>query len=300
VSQAEAGVGRAAGEYERWNSEHERFKVLAARGSVTPKLAEETLNQFRAAEASRAEAGANVESASAELQETQANALKSRADLVAARARVRVAAATLKQARTLLGYAEIKAPFAGTVTRRGVDTGHYVPSGNGGTAHPLLVVARTDRVRIFVDVPEMEAPLVDAGDPAVVRVQSLRGRAIEAAVTRTSWSLHPSNRSIRTEIDIPNDHGLLRPGMYATVTIRLEERKDALALPITAILQDGSTSYCCSVESGRVQRTPIVLGLRSGNEVEVVSGLNGNETIVLAQADSLQPGQQVEVIEAQK
>jgi RND family efflux transporter MFP subunit len=108
------------------------------------------------------------------------------------------------------------------------------------------------------------------------------------------------NRSIRTEIDVPNEEGILRPGMYATITILLDERSEALALPITAIIQDGQNSYCFCVESGQVQRKPIVLGLRNGNEVEVISGLNGSESIVLAQADSLRQGQQVEVIETQK
>jgi hypothetical protein len=86
--------------------------------------------------------------------------------------------------------------------------------------------------------------------------------------------------------------------MYATVAIRLDQRSDTLALPIAAIVQDGQNSFCCRVESGQIQRTPIVLGLRSGNEVEVVSGLSGSETVVLAQAGSLRQGQQVQVIEA--
>lgn len=300
VNQAEAGIGRTEGEYERWKSEYERIKELVAKGSVTPKLADETLNQFRAAEASRTESTANVESAKAELNEAQANASKSRADLVAAKAKHRVAEANLKQTKTLVGYAEIKAPFDGVVTRRSVDTGHYVHPANGGSTQPLLVVARTDKVRIFVDVPEMEAPLVDGGDTAVIRIQSLRNHEFEATVTRTSWSLNTSNRSIRTEIDVANEAGILRPGMYATVTILLDERSEALALPITAIVQDGQNTCCCCVESGQIRRQPIVLGLRNGNEVEVVSGLSGSESIVLAQADSLRQGQQVEVIETQK
>lgn len=300
VTQAEAGIGRAEGEYERWKSEYERIRELAVKGSVTPKLADETLSQFRAADASRKEATANVDSAKAALNEAQANASKSRADLVAAKARQRVAEANLKQTNTLLGYAVIKAPFDGIVTRRGVDTGHYVHPANSGATEPLLVVARTDKVRIFVDVPEMEAPLVDSGDTAVVRIQSLRNHEFEAAVTRTSWSLSTSNRSVRTEIDVPNKDGILRPGMYATVTVCLDERSDTLVLPITAIVQDGQNVYCCCVEAGQIQLKPIVLGLRSGNEVEVVSGLSGNESIVLAQASSLRQGQRVEFVEAQE
>ncbi len=303
VSQAEAGIGRADGEYDRWKSEHDRIKELAAKGSVTQKLVDETLNQFRATEAARQEAAANVHSAKAGVNEAEANALKAAADLVAAQARQRVAEANLSYTRTMLGYAEIKAPFDGIVTRRGVDTGHYVHPANGGTTKPLMIVARTDKVRIFVDIPEMEAPLVDGGekpDSVVVQVQSLGGKEFEADVTRTSWSLDTLNRSLRTEIDIPNAGGLLRPGMYATVTILLEQKSDVLTLPITAVVREGRDVFCCCVETGTIDRRAIVLGLRSGDEVEVLSGLDANQTVVLARSDSLKQGQPVDVIKPQE
>ena len=168
-----------------------------------------------------------------------------------------------------------------------------VKQAQAAAMQPLLVVARTDLVRVFVDVPEMEAPLVDGGeggDMAIIRVQSLRDREFEAKVTRTSWALDASNRSLRTEIDIPNDDGLLRPGMYATATILLERRNDVLTLPITAIVRDGQESFCLAVESGKINRKPISLGLRSGDEVELVSGLDEDDNVVLARTDNLQHG----------
>lgn len=299
VQQAKAGIGRADGEYERWKAEAERIRELAANGSVTLKLADETQNQFRAADAARREAAAMVQSALAERNEAEANVVKAQADRHAAQARRRVAQTDLARTQTMIGYTQIKAPFDGVVTLRGVDTGHYVHPAGGSAAKPLMVVARTDRVRIFVDVPEMEAPLVDSGDSAdsaIVRIQSLGDRQFEAKITRTSWSLNPSNRSLRVEIDIPNEEGQLRPGMFAAATILLERRSEALALPITAIVREGETSYCCCVESGRIARKAVTLGLRSGDEVEVLSGLSDNDTVVLARADSLEPGQPVEVI----
>jgi RND family efflux transporter MFP subunit len=302
VSQAEAGIGRAEGEFNRWKSEHDRIKELAAKGSVTPKLVDETLNQFRASDAARQEAAANVHAAQAGVSEAEANAHKAEADLVAAHAKERVTQANLAYATTMLGYAEIKAPFDGVVTRRGVNTGSYVHPANSGTTTPLMVVARTDKARILVDVPEMEASLVDSGadaDSTVVRVQSLGGKEFDANVTRTSWSLDTSNRSLHTEIDIPNQGGRLRPGMYATATILLDQRNDVLVLPITAIVRDGANVYCCRVESGTIHRQAITLGLRSGDEVEIASGLDASQTVVLTRADSLQQGQRVDIIEPQ-
>jgi HlyD family secretion protein len=299
VAQATAGIGRATGEYERWKGEHARMADLAAKGSVTQKLVDETLNQLQSADAARQEATANVQSAEASLRAAKANTQKSQADLLAAGARQKVATANLAHTKTMLAYAEIKAPFNGVITQRNVDTGHYVHPITGNSTEPLLVVAQTEQVRVFVDVPEMEAPLVDAGDKpdsAVVRVQSLGEKGIDGKVTRTSWSLDKSNRSLRAEIDLPNADGKLRPGMYAKVDILLDQRNDVLTLPTTAIVRDGSATYCCIVESGKIDRKKIELGLRSGADVEVRSGLDANQLIVLARADSLIQGQAVEVI----
>ena len=117
---------------------------------------------------------------------------------------------------------------------------------------------------------------------------------MKAKVTRTSWDLDPANRSLRTEIDIENPDLLLRPGMFATVTILLAERADVLTLPVTAIVRDGQDSFCCQVVSSRIQRTPLILGLRSGKEIEVLSGLAGDESVVLLRADALKDGEPVE------
>jgi HlyD family secretion protein len=299
VAQAKAGVGRAAGEYERWKAEHTRMTELAAKGSVTQKLVDETLNQLQAADAARQEANANVKSAEATVRAAHADVRKSQADFVAAGARQNVAAANLAHTKTMLAYAEIKSPFNGVVTQRNVDTGHYVHPITGGAAPPLLVIAQTERVRVFVDVPEMEAPLVDAGnkpDSAVVRVQSLGEQGFDGKVTRTSWSLDKANRSLRAEIDLPNIEGKLRPGMYAKVDILLDQRDNVLVLPTTAIVRDGGATYCCCVESGKINRKKIELGIRSGSEVEVRSGLDADTLVVLARADSLIQGQPVLVI----
>lgn len=296
VAQARAGVLRAEAEYDRWKAELARITQLVERGSVTEQLKDETLNQFTAADAARQEAAALVEATKAAVVEAQARVDKSRADVLAASAQARVTQAELARSRTLLAYAEIKSPFPGVVTRRTVDTRHFVQPANGGAVEPLLVVARTDRVRVFIDVPETEAALVDAGDTAAIQVQALRGREFTGHVTRTSWALDATNRSLRVEIDLPNERSVLRPGMYAMVHVLLEQRENVLALPATAVVRRGQDTYCCCVESNKIVHKAVTLGLRSGERVEVLSGLDGSETVVLVRADSLADGQAVEVI----
>ena len=294
ISEAKAGIDRTEAEHLRWQSEHARIKELAAKGSVTKKLEEETQAQLKSAEAAAREAVAKVESTRAAYLEAQANVGKARADQGAAEAHLRVAEADLARAKTLLAYAEIKAPFDGMVTRRSVDTGHYVHPANGGDPEPLLVIARTDIARIFLEVPELEAPYLDAGDRAVVKIQALESKPLDATVTRSSWSLSQANHALRAAVDVPNPQGLLRPGMYASVTILLEEHPGALCVPATTIVRDGDETCCLSVESGKVARRPVQLGLRSGADVEIVSGVEP-DAAVIAKPGTLKHGQPVEV-----
>jgi len=300
IKETEAGISRAEAEHERWKSEHARIKELAATGSVTKKLEEETYSQLRSAEAATREVVAKAESARTGSYEAQANVGKAQADRGAAKARLRVARADLAHAKTMLAYTQIKAPYDGTVTRRDVDTGHFVQPASGGSGMPMMVVARTETVRIFVNIPEMEAPYVDLGDLAKIRVQALTANEFDAKVVRSSWSLQESNRSLRAEIDVANPKGVMRPGMYAMATIRLAESSDALVVPATAILRDSGGTACMIVNDGKIVRRPVELGLRSGGEIEILSGIDESQMIILKQPETLKPGQSVGVAPAAK
>jgi RND family efflux transporter MFP subunit len=295
VTEAKAGTLRAQAELERWKSESARMSDLVKREAVTPQLADEKLSLLAAAKAAQQEAAARVELAEAAVRQSEANVVKAKADADAVAARLVVAESDVVQTRTMLGYTEIKAPFAGVVTKRNLDAGHYVQP-TTGSAEPLLVVVRTDRVRVFIDVPEMQAALVDPGDPAVVHVPALNGRTMDGSVTRTSWAVEASNRSLNTQIDLENTDGRLRPGMYTTAQLVLQVRENALTLPVTALVTIEGEPCCYCVVSGKLVRTPLTLGLRNGDDVQVVEGLAGNETVVLARADLLQDGQPVEVV----
>src|SRR5207244_408124 len=156
---------------------------------------DETQQKYRAAEASLKEALAAIDAAKAALQQSQAEAAKAAADIEAAKARIRVAEANVTQAEAMRSYLTILAPFDGVVTLRRVDPGHFVQPA-GASAAPLLVVARSDKMRVFVAVPELEAGYVDVGDAALVDVQSLRGAEFKGQVTRTSLALDVSSRSL--------------------------------------------------------------------------------------------------------
>lgn len=294
VEQAVAGTARAEAEFERWREESGRIDRLAASGSVTQKVADETRNQFRSADAARKETAAMVRSAESGVKEGQAGVQKAKADIVAAKARQAVAEASLKQTETMLAYREITAPFGGIVTRRGVDTGHYVAVGRD--AGPLFTIARADRVRVFLDVPELEAAQVDIGDKAIVRVQALADAEVRGDVTRTTWALDAANRSLRVEVDLDNPDGRLRPGMYVTAAIQLEARDGVLTLPVGALARKPEGVNCFVIRDGKAIQRPVELGLRVGSDFEVISGLTGDETVAMAKAESLVDGQAVEAV----
>jgi RND family efflux transporter MFP subunit len=303
VAQAQAGVGRTDAEYARWDSELERIQQLVSKGSVTPKLADEASSQFQSADAARKEALASIESAKARQGEAEANVLTAQADIESAKAKLRVAQSDISQAETMLTYAELVSPFEGYVISRRVDSGHYVQPAGASNSQPLMTVANVSKVRVFVNVPESEAAWVDAGyddsdagDPATILTASIADGRIEARVTRASRQLDPQSRSLSTEIDLDNSELKLLPGAFVTTKILLEQRENVLTLPIGAIVKSDSGTFCCVVEGGKIDFRPIELGLRAGDNVEIKSGLDGSEMVVLVRASSLQPGQQVEII----
>jgi HlyD family secretion protein len=301
VAQAEASVGRSEAEYARWDSENSRIQQLVSKGSVTPKLADETASQYQAAVAAMQETLATIESAKARKQEAEAKVKTAAADVDAAKAKLRVAQADIQHAETMLTYTELVSPFDGYVTSRNVDAGHYVQPAGANHPQPLMTIANVTKVRVFVNIPENEAAWVDAGfhdttkgDPVTIRVAS--GQTYQARVTRTGLRLDPHSRSLSTEIDLENTDRKLLPGGFVTVRLLLEEREDVLTLPISAIVHTATGNVCCLVVDGIIQHRPVELGLRVGDDVQILSGLDGSERVVLVRANSLQPGQQVEVI----
>lgn len=298
IAEADAGLLRAQADVARWKSEYERIGELASKGAITRKLEEETLNALRSAEAALEEMNARVRSSRTGFHEAEAQIGTAEADKAAADARHQVAVAGVDRIKTMLGYTEIKSPYAGTIVRRVVDTGHFVPSAGGPHDAPLAEVARTDTLRVFVDVPELEATQVDPGDPVEIRVQAADVAVIDAVVTRTGAALEEANHALRVEIDVPNPEGRLRPGMYATVVIRLAERPDGIVIPATAVVRDGTTTLCCVVRDGAIERRPVTLGLRSGGFIEVLDGLDESLPIVVKQPGTLRDGQEVRVAAA--
>ena len=307
---SEAGVERAEASFAYWRNESERAKRLLAGNSVDQSSAEQTFQQFKSAESALDESRASVALAKATLAESKAQRDQAQTMVPVAEARADSAEADRKQTAALLEYTKIAAPFDGVVTRRGVDTGWLVQAPTGSTpGAPLFTVARTDVVRVFLDVPEADAAQVRDGMPAKVRVQSLQEHEFEGQVTRSSFVLDDQARTLHAEIDLPNPDGRLRPGQYAVARVTVE-RPGALMLPASALLTQDDQPAMMRVEDGKAVRTPVKLGSRQGTSVEVLKmqtrapahgepalweDLTGSEEVVASSPSALTDGQAVRV-----
>ncbi len=304
VVEAEAGQNRAEANNGYWKSQSARFASLVKDSVLDKQSQEETLNQSRAASAALSEAQAKVQSAKALQQEKESARDKAEVD-------IRAAEADYRRQADIVGYATLTAPYDGVVTQRNIDTKRFVQPATGAQTDVLYVVERTDIVRVFVSVPEVDADWVHAGAPATVRVQALQGQQFKAKVTRTAWSLNGMTRTLLTEIDLPNPEipklgRRLHPGMYAYATIEAEWR-DVLTLPVSAVLTEGDVNvgyqhFCYVVENGHVKRTPIEVGVRNDQLVEVLKkrvgggeAFTGTEEVVQGDLGGLKDGQAVEV-----
>ncbi len=264
-----AGLRRTESNYERRESELQRARDLVKKEVINKGVLDETLDEFRSAEAARGEMRAKVDSAVAALAKVGAERQLADIGVRQAEARLKAARAEVKRLEALVRYGEIRAPFDGVVTRRRVDAGAFLQPMNGVTAEPILVVARQDPVRVFVEVTELDAALVKKGVKCKVRFQSLGNREVAGEVTRTAWALNPTTRTLLTEIDLPNPDKKLRPGMY--VYARIEANLPGrLVLPATAVQKQGDATVCYRIADGKAVRTPVQLGVADGPWVEVL------------------------------
>lgn len=274
VVEAKAGLLRAEALYSRWESELKRMTKLVKDGTLDVQTRDETENQFRAAQASKEESRARVTSMEAAVRKARADRDKADADVRSAQARIEVARAEQGRADAVLGFAQIRAPFDGVVTRRRLNTGDLVqPSGARGEG--LFTVSRLDPVRIVVAVPEADASLASEGTEISLVIASRPGPPIQAKVTRTSWSLDPGARTLRTEVDLPNADGGLRPGAYvfAKLSGRLPE---AWTVPAAAIVKQGDDHVVFLVVGGKAVRTRVQIGRTDGQFTELVRRHDAN------------------------
>lgn len=218
----------------------------------------------------------------------------------AAKAKADVARAEVERIETLLGFAKITAPFSGVITKRWVDPGALIPAAtsSSSTKHAAVLTLMDFRtVRIDVAIPEPEAPLVKKNLPVKVTVSELPGRTFDGTITRFSYALDESTKTMTTETDIPNPDLDLRPGMWATVEIALQKKENALLLPAEALVTEKAKSSVFVVRDGKAQKISVTTGFDDGVNVEILKGVAPNDAVIVAGKQSVTDGEKVQAIE---
>lgn len=191
----------------------------------------------------------------------------------------------------LEAFKKVTAPFAGRVTTRQIDVGSLVNVGSGSAGTPLYTIAQTNPLNIFVNVPQSEAPSIYDGLKVRLLVEEYPNRDFEATVVRTARALDPVSRTLNTEIQIANDDGALFAGMYAQLKFTLREAGARIVIPANAFVFGADGSRVATLtKDNHIHWQKIEVGRDLGNEMEVLSGLQDNDAVILNPVDDLAEG----------
>jgi RND family efflux transporter MFP subunit len=219
-------------------------------------------------------------------------------DFAAKKAMVRSAEANVRRLQELESFKHIYAPFSGVITRRNVDTGTLVNAGNGGSSQQLFFLAQTDPIRVYVTVPETYSPSIRPGLGAYLELAQFPGDKFRGKVVRTSEAIDATTRTLLTEVDVSNKDGRLLPGGFAEVHLQIKIAGQRLQIPVNALLFRSEGLRAVVVDANhKIHLQALTIGRDYGTTLEVLSGLNPGDWIVLNPADSLDQGQEVRVKE---
>lgn len=288
IDQAEADAATARDELQRAESAHNIAQLYAR----------------RIADVAKSEPGLVPQQ---ELDEVQSRDLQTQAQVSAAKSairsseeRARGARAEEARVKTLIKYTRITAPFTGVVTKRYANTGSMIQAGTASQsqAMPIVRLSQNNLLRLVLPVPESAAPRIRVGETVDVRVPSMN-RTFPGRVARSTGKVQASTRTMDTEVDVQNPSMTILPGLYAEVDLRLDQHSNVLAVPLDAVERTGDTARVYTVleqggqEPGVIHIVPVALGLESSQRIEIRSGLQDGEQVVVGRLAGLKEGQKV-------
>ncbi|MGA2133756.1 MAG: efflux RND transporter periplasmic adaptor subunit [Bryobacteraceae bacterium] len=217
-------------------------------------------------------------------------------DYAQAQANMAAADANVRRLQELESFKHVYAPFSGVLTKRNVDIGALVNAGNGGSGKELFNLALIDPLRVYVSVPEADAPSIRMGMRAWIGLAEYPASRFSGTVVRTANAIDQNTRTLLTEVDMPNKAGRLLPGAYAQVHFDVPVNGSRLSVPSSAMLFRSEGPTVAVVGPGdKVQLRPIVIGRDFGTSLEILQGVRATDRVVQNPPDSLENGQVVRV-----
>lgn len=208
-----------------------------------------------------------------------------KAELALVKSRGDVVLTRIEKTKTLLGYTTINAPFSGVITNRWVDPGALiqVATTSQDKAASIVHIMDMNTLRVQVHVPEPDTPFIETGKKATLTVNELPGKIFDASVSRYSWALERNTRTMLVEIDVSNAEHILRPGMFAKVTIHLKAHEDVLTIPAEALITESDKAYIyVADDNNTVRKVPVKTGIDDGIIVEILDGLQESDKVIVA------------------
>jgi RND family efflux transporter MFP subunit len=217
-------------------------------------------------------------------------------DLTARQSTLNSAMANVRRLQQMQGFEKIYAPFDGVITARNVDIGSLIQAGDiNAQRGELFHESAIDRLRLYVPVPEVYAGLVRNGGHLTVTSDALPNETFTGTVVRNADAIAKTSRTLNVEVDVENANHRLLPGQYAFVHLAIPAGKASMTLPANTLLFRAEGLRVGVVRGGQVHLTPIQIGNDYGATVEVTSGLQPTDKIILNPADSLTEGAAVRI-----
>jgi RND family efflux transporter MFP subunit len=283
VRHSQEEITRAQNEVSRAEADHAALHAAAARlkqasearpGLIAEQELDNTMAKDRSAEA-------------------QVEAAKSA--LAASRQQLEVSQADQQHYAALSEYSRITAPFDGVVTWRYADTGSLIQAGTSNVSSmPVVKLSQVSVLRLRIPVPESLAGSVRDGEPADIRVKAT-DKHFSGKIIRSTDSLDRSTRTMQVEVDVPNGDYKLTPGMYADVSLRVQNDPNALTLPLQAINRGADKTTVLLVNSqNHVEQREIHTGIEGSDRIQILSGLNEGDRVIVGNLGAYRPGQHVD------
>ena len=228
--------------------------------------------------------------------EASANVSSEKAALASAEQGLQVARAALGKDQAMFDYARMTAPFDGVVTQIYAYTGALLPAGTTSNKSDsgLCHLSQNNLLRLVIPVPESAVPGIRLGNPVQVQVPVL-GKTFQGTVARISDQVDLSTRTMHTEIDVSNPKLEIISGMYAKASIILKEKQGALVVPVQALSrQEDRVTVFLVDRDNKIEERPVQLGIETPDQVEIVSGLNQDDLVVVGNRGQLRVGMKIE------
>ena len=214
-------------------------------------------------------------------------------NLSAVKAAAESSAANMRRLEQLQSFEKIYAPFDGIITARNTDIGALIDAGASTQPRELFHIAAIQKLRLYVSVPEVYSRAARSGAPATLTLDEFPGQTFHGILVRNANSIDIASRTLLVEVDVDNPTGQLLPGAYVFVHLKLPDETHSVSIPSNTLIFRKEGLQIGLVRNGKAELVPVKISRDYGNSVEIVSGLQPTDAVIVDPSDSLVAGMPV-------